>query len=96
MLGDFIEVDDGVDRFLAATDGSNFTATNSTSPAGAYHQHAWSGGFNVASVDLIAMVVSDAGLASTEPQWWNASPIGCVLLGLQPRGGWQVMQRAVQ
>ncbi len=42
------------------------------------------------------MVVSDAGLASTEPQWWNASPLGCVLLGLQPRGGWQVMQRAVQ
>lgn len=42
------------------------------------------------------MVVSDAGLASTEPQWWNASPLGCILLGLQPRGGWQVMQRAVQ
>lgn len=75
---------------------STISATNSTSPTDAYHQHAWSGGFNVASVDLIAMLVSDAGLASTEPQWWNASPIGCVLLGLQPRGGWQVMQRAVQ
>lgn len=42
------------------------------------------------------MVVSDSGLASTEPQWWNASPLGCFLIGLQPRGGWQVMQRAVQ
>ena len=50
----------------------------------------------MASVDLIAMVVSDAGLANTEPQWWNASPNGCILLGLQPRGGWQVLQRAVQ
>jgi hypothetical protein len=42
------------------------------------------------------MVVSDAGLASTDPEWWNASPIGCLLIALQPRGGWQVMQRAVQ
>ena len=50
----------------------------------------------MASVDLIAMVVSDAGLASTEPKWWNASPMGCMLLGAQPRGGWQVLQRAVQ
>ena len=42
------------------------------------------------------MVVSDAGLASTDPEWWNASPKGCLLIALQPRGGWQVMQRAVQ
>jgi len=50
----------------------------------------------VASVDLMAMVVSDAGLASTEPEWWNGSPLGCMLIAVQPRGGWQVMQRAVQ
>lgn len=42
------------------------------------------------------MVVSDAGLASTEPEWWNSSPIACMLIAVQPRGGWQVMQRAVQ
>ena len=47
-------------------------------------------------VDLIAMVVSDSGLAADEPKWWNCSPIGCLLIGLQPRGGWQIMQRAVQ
>lgn len=45
----------------------------------------------VSGVDLIAMVVSDSGLANAEPKWWNASPIGCMLIGLQPRGGWQVM-----
>jgi len=28
--------------------------------------------------------------------WWNSSILGCVLIGLQPRGGWQVMQRTVQ
>lgn len=50
----------------------------------------------MASVDLMAMVVSDAGLASTEPEWWNGSPLGCMLIAVQPRGGWQVMQRAVQ
>jgi hypothetical protein len=44
----------------------------------------------------MAMVVSDAGLASTEPEWWNGSPMGCMLIAIQPRGGWQVMQRAVQ
>jgi hypothetical protein len=42
------------------------------------------------------MVVSDAGLASINPEWWNCSPLGCMLIGLQPRGGWQIMQRAVQ
>ena len=42
------------------------------------------------------MLVSDSGLASNDPQWWNCSVKGCVLIGLQPRGGWQVMQRAVQ
>jgi hypothetical protein len=47
-------------------------------------------------VDLIAMIVSDAGLAHGEPHWGNASPFGCILIGLQPRGGWQVIQRAVQ
>ncbi len=44
----------------------------------------------ISGVDLIAMVVSDAGLANEEPKWWNASPFGCVLIGMQPRGGWQV------
>ena len=57
---------------------------------------AWTGGFTTAGVDLIAMVVSDSGLASAEPEWWNASPLGCFLIGLQPRGGWQIMQRTVQ
>jgi hypothetical protein len=44
----------------------------------------------ISNVDLIAMVVSDSGLANSEPKWWNASPFGCFLIGLQPRGGWQV------
>ncbi|EDR16171.1 uncharacterized protein LACBIDRAFT_301987 [Laccaria bicolor S238N-H82] len=57
---------------------------------------AWRGGLTPGGVDLIAMIVSDSGLASTEPQWWNCSTKGCVFIGLQPRGGWQVMQRAVQ
>jgi hypothetical protein len=57
---------------------------------------AWRGGLTPGGVDLIAMIVSDSGLASTEPQWWNCSTKGCVYIGLQPRGGWQVMQRAVQ
>ena len=48
------------------------------------------------SVGLVAIVVSDPGLASSEPQWSNASVNGCILIGLQPRGGWQVMQRTVQ
>jgi hypothetical protein len=42
------------------------------------------------------MVVSDSGLASADPEWWNSSILGCVLIGLQPRGGWQIMQRTVQ
>ena len=42
------------------------------------------------------MLVSDSGLASNDPQWWNCSVKGCILIGLQPRGGWQIMQRAVQ
>ena len=67
-----------------------------TTSGGAFHHNEWSNTFNVGSVDLIAMVVSDAGLASTEPVWCNASALGCILLGSQPRGGWQVMQRAVQ
>lgn len=54
------------------------------------------GGPQIAGIDLVAMLVSDSGLASTEPVWWNTSPMGCFLLGLQPRGGWQVMQRTVQ
>ena len=44
----------------------------------------------ITGVDLLAMVVSDSGLANAEPQWWNASPLGCILIGMQPRGGWQV------
>ncbi|KEY63904.1 hypothetical protein S7711_11583 [Stachybotrys chartarum IBT 7711] len=55
----------------------------------------------LSNVDLLAMVLSDSGLANAEPQWWNASPLGCFLIGLQPRGGWQVssnviMQRTMQ
>ena len=65
-------------------------ATVGHSPPAAYDDPVWQGGLNVASVDLIAMLVSDAGL------WWNASPLGCILIGLQPRGGWQIMQRTVQ
>lgn len=42
------------------------------------------------------MVVSDSGLADNEPTWCNGSPWACVLIGLQPRGGWQVLQRCVQ
>jgi len=42
------------------------------------------------------MVVSDAGISSSKPEWWNASPSGCLLISLQPRGGWQILQRAVQ
>lgn len=56
----------------------------------------WHGNLSVTSVDLLAMIVSDAGLSSADPEWCNASPRGCFLIGLQPRGGWQVMQRAVQ
>jgi hypothetical protein len=55
----------------------------------------WSGPFST-SVNFIAMVVSDAGLASADPEWWNSSILGCILIGLQPRGCWQVMQRTVQ
>ena len=50
----------------------------------------------LAGVDLIAMVVSDSGLSSIVPQWWNSSPRGCALIGCQPRGGWQIFQRAAQ
>jgi hypothetical protein len=56
----------------------------------------WNGPLSTTSVDLIAMVVSDSGLASADPEWWNSSILGCVLIGLQPRGGWQIMQRTVQ
>jgi hypothetical protein len=37
----------------------------------------------VASVDPMtdpmAMAVSDCGLANTKLEWWNRSPIGCIL-----------------
>jgi hypothetical protein len=56
----------------------------------------WNGPLSATSVDLVAMVVSDSGLASADPEWWNSSIFGCVLMGLQPRGGWQIMQRTVQ
>ncbi|KAF3934466.1 hypothetical protein ABW19_dt0202116 [Dactylella cylindrospora] len=56
----------------------------------------WTESLNVNSVQLIAMLVSDAGLAGDEPEWWNASPLGCLLIGIQPRGGWQILQRSVQ
>jgi hypothetical protein len=61
-----------------------------------YIKESLQGGLTPTGLDLIAMIVSDAGLASSEPQWWNASVPGCILIGLQPRGGWQVMQRTVQ
>ncbi|KAI9163842.1 hypothetical protein HJFPF1_05470 [Paramyrothecium foliicola] len=50
----------------------------------------------LSGVDLMAMVLSDSGLANAEPKWWNAAPLGCFLIGLQPRGGWQILQRAMQ
>ncbi|KAK4111015.1 hypothetical protein N656DRAFT_676678, partial [Canariomyces notabilis] len=69
----------------------------------------WQSSLGLSGVDLIAMVVSDSGLANCQPQWWNGSPTGCMLIGLQPRGGWQartllafftpdcdIVQRAVQ
>lgn len=56
----------------------------------------WQGGLTLAGIDLVAMIVSDSGLSSIVPQWWNASPRGCILIGSQPRGGWQVIQRAAQ
>jgi hypothetical protein len=65
-------------------------------PLGAYAQDTWSSGFDLIGISLIAMVLSDAGLTSTEPTWCNASPLGCFLIGLQPRGGWQILQRSVQ
>ena len=53
-------------------------------------------GLSATSVDLIAMVVSDSGLASANPEWWNSSIMGCILIGLQPRGGWQIIHGTVQ
>lgn len=86
--------------YTCARDASiDLIRRNSTTPlvpAGNNNSGAWKGGVSVSSVDLIAMIVSDAGLQNAEPQWWNASPLGCVLIGLQPRGGWQVLQRATQ
>ncbi|GAB1319689.1 hypothetical protein MFIFM68171_09899 [Madurella fahalii] len=68
---------------------------NDTLPASAKAPDVQSS-LGLSGVDLIAMVVSDSGLANCEPKWWNASPTGCMLIGLQPRGGWQILQRAVQ
>ena len=62
----------------------------------AYEHGSWQGGLTLAGIDLVAMVVSDSGLSSINPQWWNSSPRGCVLIGSQPRGGWQVFQRTAQ
>jgi hypothetical protein len=45
---------------------------------------------------IFAMLLSDAGLSSAEPKWFNASPRACVLIGMQPRGARQVFQRSVQ
>jgi hypothetical protein len=78
---------------LVQTQVLNATTSNAATPghnAGAFR------GVSVSSVDLIAMIVSDSGLQNAEPQWWNASPLGCILIGVQPRGGWQVIQRCVQ
>jgi hypothetical protein len=69
---------------------------NDPPPPGAYAQDTWTSGFDLTGLSLVAMVVSDAGLTSTEPTWWNASPLGCFLISLQPRGGWQILQRSVQ
>ncbi|KAK6519948.1 hypothetical protein TWF506_000242 [Arthrobotrys conoides] len=56
----------------------------------------WTESLNANSVQLVAMLVSDAGIAADQPQWWNSAPLGCLLIGIQPRGGWQIMQRSVQ
>jgi hypothetical protein len=45
---------------------------------------------------ILAIFASDPGLASSHPKWWNASPNGCVLIGLHPRGLSSVFQRSVQ
>ena len=73
------------------------TTGNATASGGALDgTQKWSGTPNFVTVDLIAMIVSDAGLAKGEPHWGNASPLGCILIGFQPRGGWQIIQRSVQ
>ncbi|KAF3904467.1 hypothetical protein AA313_de0200421 [Arthrobotrys entomopaga] len=87
-------------KLLAIVNGTDFLAGNSTSkgtskfPAPGSPQ--WTDSLNANSVQLIAMLVSDAGIAAEQPQWWNAAPLGCLLIGIQPRGGWQIFQRAVQ
>lgn len=66
---------------------SDTTAANTT--ASAEKAPDVQSSLGLSGVDLIAMVVSDSGLASCEPKWWNGAPLGCILIGLQPRGGWQ-------
>jgi len=74
-----------------ATNSPGLATTAPSNAAGA-----WQGGLTVGGVDLVAMVVSDAGISSSNPEWWNASPLGCFFISLQPRGGWQLFQRAAQ
>src|SRR5947199_1851274 len=83
-----------VSRFVRRNETNNSTIDPLSQAA--IGSPAWAGGLTVSSVDLIAMIVSDTGLSAAEPQWWNASPLGCLLIAAQPRGGWQILQRAVQ
>ncbi|RVD87084.1 uncharacterized protein DFL_005331 [Arthrobotrys flagrans] len=74
-------------------------STNSTSLGPAIRDTdspQWTESLNANSVQLLAMLVSDAGIAADQPQWWNSAPLGCLLIGIQPRGSWQIMQRSVQ
>jgi len=53
-------------------------------------------GFGPIHMSLLLMLIGDPSLSSNTPQWWNASPIGCIFIGLHPRGAWQIFQRSVQ
>ena len=88
---------------LSPVAGSHHVHVYSSVPEGLEHTSVnigipkiWKGPLSSTSVGLVAMLVSDSGLASANPEWWNSSILGCVLIGLQPRGGWQIMQRTVQ
>ncbi|KAK6344646.1 hypothetical protein TWF718_006604 [Orbilia javanica] len=84
---------------LLEASANSTSPTNSTSLGPAIlntDSPQWTESLNANSVQLVAMLVSDAGIAADQPQWWNSAPLGCLLIGIQPRGGWQIMQRSVQ
>ncbi|KAK6340072.1 hypothetical protein TWF730_001845 [Orbilia blumenaviensis] len=86
-------------EFAKANTTQLFETKNSTSLGPAIpdtDSPQWTESLNANSVQLVAMLVSDAGIAADQPQWWNSAPLGCLLIGIQPRGGWQIMQRSVQ